>query len=302
MRFLLSPHYDAHDAFLTAARAKPEVWRLLLGVVVIVVAYFGLSQIYFSLILATMSNTSAERFLEDIATGRTQAGLYTLLFQFLVVWIAVGLACLVMHRRGWLSVLGPLRPALIQFGRVLLALLTWGVVIFVLPPWGQQVGYVPAMELGLWLSLLPLTALAVLVQSGAEEVLFRGYLQQQLAVRFRSPIIWMGIPSALFAFGHYMPDSAGSNAWMIVIWAGIFGLLMADITARAGTLGPALAIHFANNISALALTSLPDQMSGLALYHMPFGMDDEAALAAWMPVDFVFMIVMWLTARVVLRR
>jgi DNA-directed RNA polymerase subunit RPC12/RpoP len=39
----------------------------------------------------------------------------------------------------------------------------------------------------------------VLIQTGAEEVLFRGYLQQQLAARFASPIAWMVLPSAIFA-------------------------------------------------------------------------------------------------------
>ena len=112
----------------------------------------------------------------------------------------------------------------------------------------------------------------------------------------------MLIPSALFAFGHHSPETAGENAWIVTLWAGVFGLLMADLTARAGSLGPAMAIHFINNLSALVLVSLPDQMSGLSLYHMPFGMNDAAAMAPWLPVDFAFMIVMWLAARLALRR
>jgi len=112
----------------------------------------------------------------------------------------------------------------------------------------------------------------------------------------------MVLPSVLFAFGHYQPVEAGQNAVMITVWAGMFGLLMADLTARSGSIGPALAVHFVNNLTALMLTALPDSLGGLSLFHTPFGMEDEAQLRAWLPVDFAMMIVSWLAARVALRR
>ena len=150
--------------------------------------------------------------------------------------------------------------------------------------------------------LLPLSLGVVFIQISAEEIFFRGYLQQQLAARFQSPLVWMVLPSVLFAMGHYQPAEAGENAVMIVVWAGVFGLLMADLTARSGTIGPALAVHFVNNVTALLITSLPDSLGGLALWHAPFGMEDTAELRAWMPVDFALMIVSWLAARLALRR
>jgi membrane protease YdiL (CAAX protease family) len=113
--------------------------------------------------------------------------------------------------------------------------------------------------------------------------------------------VWMFVPAALFGIAHYLPDSAGSNAWTIVAWATMFGVLMADLTARSGTLGPAIAVHFVNNLSAMVLTSVPDDMSGLALYVLPFGLSDEAQMAAWLPVDFGFMLVSWLVARLAIR-
>jgi hypothetical protein len=82
----------------------------------------------------------------------------------------------------------------------------------------------------------------------------------------------------------------------------IFGLLMADLTARSGTLGPAIAVHLVNNVSAMLIVSMPDELSGLALYLSPFSMADEAELRAWLPVDFAWMLVSWLAARLALRR
>ena len=53
--------------------------------------------------------------------------------------------------------------------------------------------------------------------------------------------------------------------------------------------------------AAMLLTSPPDEMSGLALYVLPFGMGDEEAVAAWLPVDFGWMLVSWLAARLAFR-
>ncbi len=49
--------------------------------------------------------------------------------------------------------------------------------------------------------LLPLTLAGLVVQTGAEELLFRGYLTQQLAARFEARAIWMGVPALAFGAG-----------------------------------------------------------------------------------------------------
>ncbi|WP_338153259.1 CPBP family intramembrane glutamic endopeptidase [Pseudophaeobacter leonis] len=81
---------------------------------------------------------------------------------------------------------------------------TYGVIL-VLPPYDFGAPLVSNLGFWPWLGLLPLSLLAVLVQVSAEEVVFRGYLQQALAARFKSPVIWLVAPSALFGLAHYMP-------------------------------------------------------------------------------------------------
>jgi hypothetical protein len=92
----------------------------------------------------------------------------------------------------------------------------------------------PNTELSLWMSFLPLALVGVLIQTGAEEVLFRGYLQQQLAARFSSPILWMVLPSAIFAALHYQPEVMGDNTWLMMGAVFVFALLAADLTAVTG--------------------------------------------------------------------
>ena len=292
--------YALHEGFVAPARANADLWRFAVGMVLAVFAYFLLNQIFFQVVYGLAgANTTL---LDDLRTGSTPQAMYLLLFSFVFMSIGVGLSARVLHHRGFLSLLGPLRLLWRDFRAVSIALLAVMAAVFILPPWDMGGDYVPNMPLSTWLMLLGPSLFFVLVQVSAEEIVFRGYVQQQLAARFRSPLIWMVLPSTLFALGHYLPDSAGENALLIAIWAGVFGVLMADLTARSGSLGPAIAVHFWNNVSAMLIVSLPDELSGLALYLSPFSMEDAEALQAWLPVDFAMMFVLWLAARVAIKR
>ncbi len=296
----LLPDYSARVLHTDAAKGQPEVWRVVLGVIVMIGVYIAMALFYQEGL--SVISSARPNFQNELITSDTPLAMYALLFSFGMISVAVFVGVRLVHKRSGLSVLGPMILAVPQFFRVLGILAVLSVVLAVLPPYGMGGPLVPNLGFGLWLVLLPTSLAVVFIQISAEEIFFRGYLQQQLAARFQSPLIWMVLPSILFAMGHYQPAEAGENAVMIVVWAGMFGLLMADLTARSGTIGPALAVHFVNNVTALLITSLPDNLGGLALWHTPFGMADTAELRAWMPVDFALMIVSWLAARLALRR
>jgi membrane protease YdiL (CAAX protease family) len=112
----------------------------------------------------------------------------------------------------------------------------------------------------------------------------------------------MGVPSALFASGHYLPDSFGGGALAIVLWAFLFGCLAADLTARTGNIGAALALHAANNASAMLLIGLDGNLDGLALWTAAVDMGAPGALTLILAADFLMLISAWLVARIALRR
>lgn len=230
--------------------------------------------------------------------GNTPGTMLILLASFAVWPVAIAAALQIVHRRGFGTVLGA--GLWRQFLHVGAAMAVLYLALALLPPW-DGADLEPNTPLPLWLLLLPLSLLAVFTQVAAEELLFRGYLQQALAARGLPPVVWIGLPSLLFGLGHY-DAGAGDNAWLLVLWAFIFGALMADLTARSGSLGPAIAVHMANNVTALLLTGLEDSLNGLALYTYPVALSDEAALRAYLPVDLMVMIVSWLAARLALRR
>ncbi len=296
------PDYGAHEQLVAPARPGRALWRLLTGLLVIVGVMVALHSLASAIIHALAPGYWRAEFTNVDRQGDTPLSMLILLGGFGFVIVGTEVAARIMQKRGILGLIGPLPLALAQFWRVFGILALLAVVVFVLPPWDMGAPLERNLALSHWLALMPISLVAVLIQVSAEEILFRGYIQQSLAARFSSPLVWMVLPSALFALGHYLPAEAGENALTIALWAGLFGCLMADLTARAGTLGPAIAMHLFNNIFALLFVALPGALSGLSLYLAPFGMDDTEQMPAWLVVNFASMLVAWLAARVALGR
>ena len=296
-----SAPYSAHEIFVAPARAQPQLWRVLATLVVAVFAFFGLDAAV-DAILSALFPDLWWQIARDGVSGTTPTGLLFILFWFGIMALAVGLAVRVVQARSPLGLLGPWPLFTHQFVRVGGVALALMAIIGVLPPYDYGGELVPNLAFWPWLALLPLSVPAILVQVATEEIVFRGFLQQSLAARFRHPAIWLCVPSGLFALGHYAPEEMGDLTYLYMLWTFIFGVAMADLTARSGSLGPAIALHFVNNVTAILIISLPDSLNGLALYVVPSDWHQGASGKAWLMGVLAGIIVMWLAARIVLRR
>jgi membrane protease YdiL (CAAX protease family) len=294
----LTDGYRPHSGLTGTLRGRAQLWRLFAGLAMIAAVTWSFMLLLRSFLAGFMPGV----WISDIPAGNTPGKLLVLLFGFGGVILGVQLTARVFQRRGLKGVTGPVPLFWRQFGRVLLYLLALTVALSLLPPYDMGEPLDQNLPFSRWLALLPLGLAALLIQTGAEEILFRGYIQQTLAARFRSPLVFLLVPSGLFALGHYLPAEAGDNAGLIALWAGVFGVLMADLTARAGSLGPAVAVHFFNNLTAMLLIASPTSLNGLALYLQPYGLSDTEALRPWLIVDFALMTVSWLVARLAIRR
>jgi membrane protease YdiL (CAAX protease family) len=204
-----------------------------------------------------------------------------------------------LHRRPVASLFGPIPVLLRQFLLTLAICVVVFAVTALIPT--PALTPLPNTELSLWISFLPLALVGVLIQTGAEEVLFRGYLQQQLAARFSSPVIWMVLPSALFAALHYQPEVMGDNTWLMMGAVFVFALLAADLTAVTGTIGAAWAMHFVNNALAILVMATDGPLSGLALYIAPIS-PASPDIRPLFYLDIATTVALWAVIRLILRR
>ena len=291
------PAYPSLDGFTAPARATSAVWRILAGSVLIVVIYFALVQLGLGALGRAMETGDYLSLLRELTAGNTPRGMLALLITFAPLLLACFAVTRALHRRSAATLFG-YRPVAMA-GRVLPPLLVLGVLS--LPFAWADPNVSRSHGPDVFLAYAPLALPLLLVQVTAEEVVFRGYLLQQIGARWRSRWAWMGLPSALFALLHLDPVVFGANAIWLVLWAFIFGCLAADLTARTGSLGPAIALHFATNFGALFLVSLYGNLDGLALYTLVIDPRDFAQFAPYLLPETLVLLVTWLLARLMLR-
>ncbi len=294
--------YDPYETLIAPARPSSNPLRLMIGFTLGAVLYMlllGFCIGVVAVIIAT--NGDLNRAINMLLAAATPQTMLFTLFSFILMIASLWFVLKLIHKRSLGSLLGPSRIFRRQFLRVSAFLLALQVLLFMLPA-TEDVPMSAGLDFGIWLRFLPFALMALLVQVSAEEMAFRGYAQSQLAARFPHPIIWIGLPSALFGWLHYDPVMAGDNAWIIAVMLGLFAVTAADLTARSGTLGPAIALHLFNNINALLIAAPAGNLSGLALYTFPLSSIQNSGSGMTFALNFVIILCGWLVARLALRR
>jgi membrane protease YdiL (CAAX protease family) len=287
------------EAWQAPARRWPGVWRLVPGFYMILLVYMiCFAPILTGLILwhggdAVMGQL--RRMMAPTEPGPTLLLLATFIGLALGAVAAAGF----VHQRGPATLIGRAPVVVRDFLRA--ALVVAGVYAVLTLPWALRWDALPNLDPGTWLALLPLALAGVLIQTLAEELVFRGYLMQQLAARFRSPLIWLVLPAALFGSAHYAPQTNGVNTWVVIGAITAFGLAAGDLTRRTGSLGAAWGMHFANNVLALVVLGQSGAIQGLALWVTPYSAAD-ASLAPVLIGDLIAIGAVWLILTRILRR
>lgn len=297
---LFSPAaYRPLAAFAAVARPKHELWRTAAGFILIFVLYIVWTILFFDILSQHYGRMIAHAIQDAMLRAATPGATLLLLFSFLGLAAAPLFVTRALHGRRAGTLFGPFGTVVADFLSVVMA--TTCIYLLLLPLMLTDESIQPGIGWTNFVGFLVPALVGLLVQTSAEELVFRGYLQQQLAARVRSPVVWMALPSAVFAFAHYLPGSYGPNAFLICIWAALFGCLAADLTARTGALGAAIGFHFANNVAAFLLIGVRGDMDGLALWTMSLDMTDPHTVWPVMIVNLVTLLVSWLAARVALK-
>jgi len=255
--------------FWQPAEARKQLWRTLLGVVVIAGVYLGVSTGVIFGLAAALGLTAWQ--VAEASTPQTAAVFF---LTFLGFYAGLALVLPVLHRRGPASLFGPSRSLNLRYYALgtLAALaiaaalyLLLGIEHLVLPA-GTSPPLIRNFALSPWLIwLVPALAL-IFMQTLAEELVFRGYLLQQLRARFRSPFIWAVLPALAFGLLHFDAATYGRlNAAAYVLNAAVLGALAAFITIRTGNLAAAAGVHFGNN-AMMVLFGLEGSLDGFSLF------------------------------------
>jgi len=294
---------SAFDAFVEPARERSEIWRTILGFVLVAGVFLGI-MVSLSAIVIFIGEARQTglgfKLVFELQGGRTvfatfaAVGLITILLPTL--WLVVHF----LHRRSIFSLIAPnhrINWRFWQIAAIVVALI--GILDMILTFSTTEV--TQQLTIIRWIPLAIAAAVLVFFQTAAEELIFRGYLQQQLAARFQSRWIWLVLPSVVFGSLHWNPGTFGGNAWLVIVVATLIGLIAGDMTARLGNLSAAMGLHFANNILVFIFLNVPGQSSGVALYlHDVNAKSPEMATGIGMSI--VMMIVIYSVFLMILRR
>lgn len=276
---------DKFDEWCESAKPRATLLRLLLGLLTIALAMIFLILAATS-IAAFLAPSVTKNFM--LQTMNTPNGVIFALASFLL-WppaIMLGLRLAHKHRlRSLISATGRVNFRAYFFGLgfafavALVSVLAASVVLAApirnpisLETWGLCL-----------LAVIPL----LIVQTGAEELLFRGYLQRYLGARFTGGFYWAIIPTLIFGALHWNPDGYGGGAAAVMATTGLFGLALAITVARTGDLSLAMGLHMGVNMVAILLVSPPDYLSGVSLYSWP---DDPILIKSLIVMDMVLII------------
>lgn len=294
----MTQHPAAFETFIAPARATSAIWRLLCGLVVLLLLYVIGNGFPLFLFAMRQGTDATELLLAKLSVASTPDTVLIVLATFLPLILGIFAAAKLLHKRKVGTLFGNRTRAFRHFW---ISACVWGTLLGLsLALWSLQNESQPNLPLKIWLGILPFALLGIAIQTLAEELLFRSYLQQQLAARFSSRWIWAVLPSLLFGLLHYAPETLGAGAIFAVISATTFGLIAADLTVRTGTIGAAWGAHFANNVVAMTALATQGALSGLALRVTPYHASEIGLHPLLLLADLTPMLLGWVLLRRIL--
>lgn len=260
--------------WVDAARARAELWRTLAGLAIVVAALMVVANLV--AIIAVTSGIIRAGDLQAIldAAPRPLTHLDAVLIfsvglaTFGGLWVGVWAALKLLHKRSLASLIGfdgRFNGGQWMTGGALAAgYLAIGVVLSLATGGGPQRSSLPIDS---WLASLAPLAVLILVQSAGEELLFRGYLVQQLAARVNTPLVWGLVPALAFGMAHIANGRGDPQFTAYYVFAALMlGLVMTAMVWRTGGLSAAIGFHLVNNLGAMLVVSVGGGDPPLSLF------------------------------------
>jgi membrane protease YdiL (CAAX protease family) len=185
------------ERWLEAARPKAALWRMVIGVIIILAIWtMWTAAVLFAYALSVAlwgDLPSAQIAVEQLVNGSTPLAAMTLLLSFLGLWLGVWLAARLMHGQKFATIISPegkVRRREFFLGVGIIAGY-FAISLTLSYAAGLSMGRRSELSVIEWATLVVPVCVLVFFQASGEELLFRGYLTQQLGARFRHPLIWV---------------------------------------------------------------------------------------------------------------
>ncbi len=287
---------------MNSATTRPRLWRWILGTLFIVTTWqvLGLALTflfasYFDLDVELLFSTADE----DLAAIRALpawSSAATILISFLPLFIATLLAYRIFLKKNIKSLFTSrdaysYKRTWIGFASLALISSAFGSFDLILN-WDS---YTFSFKASAFLPYLLIAFTLLPIQTTAEELFFRGWIQRWLDNGKKKQWSISILSGAIFSLPHLAnPEVAGNELIFPILSYGATGFMLAWVTYRDKSLELAIGAHFANNLLAALLVSSQDSaLPSVSLLTVPE--------VAWGPAALFSVIIVpifiWLTNR-----
>ena len=281
--------------------ARPKLWRWILGTVIILFSWLiigGLLTILvaeiFNLDLAVLTAVDDEgrALLRSYAAWQAASAV-------LISFIPLLLAPILLHR---FLLRGKVKELFTRSGRSFAGEVRIGALVMLGLIFASSIpdfifnnsDYKWSFDLEKFLPYLVIALLLIPMQTTAEEVFYRGWIQQRLEKGARSIWLVSTIGGLLFALPHLANPEVSGNIALPIIGYGSTGFMLTWVTMRDKSMGLAVGAHAANNLSAgLLVSSIDSALPSASLYVTP---EVSWGPAAVVSVLFIPLFI-WLTGK-----
>ncbi|MFQ5567011.1 MAG: lysostaphin resistance A-like protein, partial [Paracoccaceae bacterium] len=260
------------DFYAAPSTARPGLWRLFVGIGLIAIGWIAWTiMVMVAFVLYKLaSGLGVQEALAALTAFIGTTSPASVIFQlatFIGIWPATWAVWEYLHDQPFGTLFSPeARMRWGDFGRGLVLAAGFWVITMVV---GLAIVGIPArtdLALDAWAMAFAPLAIMVFFQASAEELIFRGYILQQLAARWRSPLIWAALPAFLFGLAHYSSGSELGIGWHYVAVTLLFGLAAAALVWRTGSLAAAMGLHTGMNLFSLSGVGLEGVIEGTQLF------------------------------------
>lgn len=217
-------------------QGRNQWWRYTLGALVILFFWVGLGFLPYALLAAARP---LDPLLDYVAIN----------FSIVMMLAGLTLAVKLIHRRPLMSLVSAERN--IDRWRIAQGAIAWSAIALVtvvvehlLYPDRYYLSFSPERFFMFAVLALVLTP----IQTTTEELVFRGYVMQGLALLVKRPAVIAMLSGAIFTVPHLMNPEVRQGALLLAASYFTIGLLLAVVTLRDGRLELAIGVHAANNL------------------------------------------------------
>lgn len=282
----------ASTEFIDVSRqGKNQWWRYLVSILFI---FFFLTTMSGIVVGVLGINAKVDRATGSF-TGMSTLSNYILLhLSFVFIFVALLLAVRYEHKRPVLSLITPNQS--IDWKKIGKSFgIFWGllfcvmVVDYAMNPADFQFCFDP----GRFLSFAPAVLALTPLQTTAEELFFRGYLLQMMALLTRNRVVLVFISGVLFMLPHLVNPEVASGFLPMALYYFAVGGFLTLVTLKSNSLEVAIGIHVATNLFAALVVNYANSVLKTESILFCSTFDPIGSLVSFCVIAIVFYLLMF---------